>query len=86
MERFSEFMGAALPWIALGILLAVFFAKSAIRKKDKDRPENYGSEGMALGMCLGVALASALHFDIGMGMIVGMALGLLIGSKTDKTK
>ena len=78
----TEFIGAALPWIAMGLLLAVFFARGARRKKGKR--EEYGSEGMALGMCLGVALSTALHVNIGIGMIAGMALGLFIGSGTAK--
>ncbi len=83
MDSFAEFMGAALPWIALGLLLAVFFVRETGRKKT-EKKENYGSEGMALGMCLGVALSSALHVNIGIGMIAGMALGLLIGSGASK--
>ena len=38
----TEFIGAALPWIAMGLLLAVFFARGARRKKGKS--EEYGSE------------------------------------------
>ena len=78
----TEFIGAALPWIAVGLLLAVFFARGARRKKGKR--EEYGSEGMALGMCFGVAVSTALHVDVGLGMIAGMILGLLIGSCIDK--
>ena len=65
----TEFIGAALPWIAMGLLLAVFFARGARRKKGKR--EEYGSEGMALGMCFGVAVSTALHVDVGLGMIAG---------------
>ena len=83
MDRFAEFMGAAAPWIALALLLAVFCVREASRKKTEN-PDNYGSEGMALGMCLGVALSPALHVNIGIGMIAGMALGLFIGSGTAK--
>ena len=78
----TEFIGAALSWIAMGLLLAVFFARGARRKKGKR--EEYGSEGMALGMCFGVAVSTALHVDVGLGMIAGMMLGLLIGSCIDK--
>ena len=78
----TEFIGAALPWIAMGLLLAVFFARGARRKKGKR--EEYGSEGRAAGHLLPLRLSSALHVDVGLGMIAGMILGLLIGSCIDK--
>ena len=83
MDRFLEFMGAAAPWIALALLIAVFAVRETGRKKT-EKHENYGSEGMALGICLGTAVSTALHVNIGIGMIVGMALGLFIGSGTAK--
>ena len=84
MNSFFDFMGGALPWIALGLLLAVLFARSANLKKDREKKENYGSEGMALGMCFGVAMASALQIDVGLGLTVGMLLGLVAGSGMEK--
>ncbi len=84
MNNFFEFMRAALPWIALGLLLAVLFARSANRKNDREKKENYGSEGMALGMCFGVAMASALQIDVSLGLTVGMLLGLVAGSGMEK--
>ncbi|MBE6908987.1 MAG: hypothetical protein E7474_05220 [Ruminococcaceae bacterium] len=84
MEGFTDFMSAALPWIATGLLLAIFFARAVHGKKGKKAEENYGSDGMALGMCFGVAMGTALHFDIGLGMMAGMLLGLLIGSGMKK--
>ena len=36
MENIFDFMSAALPWIAMGLLLAIFFAKAAhMKKKDE---------------------------------------------------
>ena len=84
MNSIFDFMRAALPWTAMGLLLAVFFARGARRKKDKEKKEDYGSEGMALGMCFGVAMASALQFDIGLGLTVGILLGLIVGSSMEK--
>ena len=90
MNKFYDFMSAALPWIALGLLLAIFFARTANGTK---KEEDHGSEGMALGMCFGVALSTALHINVGFGMMAGMVLGLLVGSgiesnqdKESKTK
>ena len=76
MDKFYDFMSAALPWIALGLLLAIFFARAANGTK---KEEDHGSEGMALGMCFGVALSTALHINVGLGMMAGMVLGLLVG-------
>ena len=77
MESSFEFLSAALPWIAMGLLLAIFFARAAHGKK---KEEDHGSEGMALGLCFGVALSTALHINVGLGMMAGMLLGLLVGS------
>ena len=76
MDKFYDFMSAALPWIAMGLLLAIFFARAAHGKK---KEEDHGSEGMALGLCFGVALSTALHINVGLGMMAGMVLGLLVG-------
>ena len=84
MDKTYEFLRAALPWIAMGLLLAIFFARATYGKKDKEKQEDYGSEGMSLGMCFGVALSTALHINVGLGMMAGMVLGLLIGSGIKK--
>ena len=86
MENTFAFMSAALPWIAMGLLLAIFFARAAHGKKKGEKKEDYSSEGMALGMCFGVALSNAAHFDIGLGMMAGMVLGLLVGSGIEKER
>ena len=36
MENVFDFLRAALPWIAVGLLLAVFFARSARKKKEEN--------------------------------------------------
>ena len=51
MEAVYDFLRAALPWVAMGLLLAVFFARSAKKKKDEDKKGDYGTVGMCLGMC-----------------------------------
>ena len=89
MDNVMEFLGAALPWLAIGIALAVFFVRAAKRKKVKKdhqkKKDDYGSEGMALGMCIGVAIATALHWNVGLGLSLGMLLGLVAGSSMEKT-
>ena len=86
MESIFDFMNAALPWIAMGLLLAVFFARAVNSKKgkEKEEKEDHGSEGMAIGMCFGVALSTALHINVGLGLMAGMVLGLLVGSEIKK--
>lgn len=36
MENIFDFMSAALPWIAMGLFLAIFFAKAA-HTNEKER-------------------------------------------------
>ena len=84
MDKTYAFLSAALPWIAMGLLLAIFFARAAHGKKEKEKKEDYGSEGMALGMCFGVALSTALHINVSLGLMAGMVLGLLVGSGIKK--
>ena len=84
MENTFAFISAALPWIAMGLLLAIFFARAAHGKKNKGKKEDCSSEGMALGMCFGVALSTALHINVGLGIMAGMVLGLLVGSGIEK--
>ena len=71
----KEFMMAALPWICIGIAIALFAANHGAAKKAKENDENYSNymtEGMCLGMCVGTALG-------GNGLIYGMLLGLVVG-------
>ena len=75
-----NFLQAALPWIAIGLLLAVLFARSAERKKKEDQSNAYGTEGMCLGMCLGTAIGTSLGNNTGIGISLGMLIGLAVGS------
>ena len=84
MEAVFDFLRAALPWIAIGLLLAVFFARSAGKKKKEKEIDNYGTEGMCLGMCFGTAIGTALGNNTGIGISLGMLLGLAIGTGIKK--
>ena len=84
MEAVYDFLRAALPWVAMGLLLAVFFARSAKRKKDEDKKADYGTVGMCLGMCFGTAIGTALGNNIGLGISLGMLMGLAIGTSIKK--
>ena len=84
MEAVFDFLRAALPWIAIGLLLAVFFARSAGKKKKEKEIDNYGTEGMCLGMCFGTALGAVFGNNIAIGLSLGMLFGLAIGSSIKK--
>ena len=80
MKDLFDFIHAALPWIAIGLLLAVFFARHAGKKKKEDKCDDYGTEGMCLGMCMGSALGASGVVDIGLRTSLGMLIGLVIGA------
>ena len=84
MKAVFDFFRAALPWVVMGLLLAVFAARSAGRKKKEKEIHNYGTEGMCLGMCFGTAIGTALGNNTGIGISLGMLLGLAIGSSIKK--
>ena len=84
MEDVFAFLRAALPWVAMGLLLAVFFARSAGKEKKKEQPDNYGTTGMCLGMCFGTAIGTALGNHTGLGITLGMLIGLVVGSSIKK--
>ncbi len=84
MENISDFLRAAMPWIAMGLLLAVFAARGAGKKKKGEKTEDYAAEGMCLGMCLGTAIGTALGNNTGIGISLGMLIGLAIGTGIKK--
>ena len=80
MENVIDFLRAAMPWVAMGLLLAVFAARSAGSKKKEKESDNYGTEGMCMGMCLGTAIGTAIENNTGIGITLGMLIGLAIGT------
>ena len=84
MEDVFDFLRAALPWVAMGLLLAVLFARSAGKEKKEETPDNYGTTGMCLGMFFGTAIGVALGNHIGLGISLGMLIGLAVGSGIKK--
>ena len=80
MNAVFDFLRAALPWIAVGLLLAVFFARNARKKKNEEQTGDYGTEGMCWGMCLGTAIGTSLGNHTGIGISLGMLIGLAIGT------
>ena len=74
MGDIFAFIHAALPWVAIGLFLAVLAVRNSHREKEKDKSGDYGTEGMCLGMCLGTALGTAF----GNNTVLGISLGMLI--------
>lgn len=85
MENVFDFIRAAAPWVAMGLLLAIFAVRSAAKKK-KGQEVDYGTEGMCLGMCFGTAIGTSLGGNTGIGISLGMLMGLAIGSFIKKEK
>lgn len=86
MEVIFDFLRAALPWIAVGLLLAVFCARSTGKRKKGEQADNYSTEGMCLGMCFGTAIGSSLGNNTGLGITLGMLIGLFVGSCMKKPR
>ena len=84
METVLDFIMAALPWLAMGLMVAIFADRENSRKNNPEKEDNYGSEGMALGMCFGTAIASVMKQDIGPGISIGMLMGLAAGTSMKK--
>lgn len=72
----KEFILAALPWVIMGISVAVLVVN---RKKTQGTVDTYITEGMCLGMCAGTVLGSMDVFNMGLGISLGMLVGEAIG-------
>jgi hypothetical protein len=79
----KEFAAAALPWIILGIAIAVLAVKVNKRKNDgTEEDETKGdcmSEGMCLGMCFGMLFGTMGVVNLGLGLSLGMLIGMTAG-------
>lgn len=80
MRSVLDFPSAALPWDALGLLLAVRTARRAGKSEEQTPDGDCGTEGMCIGMCLGTAIGVALGKNPDVGASLGMLIGLVFGS------
>ena len=77
----KDFITAALPWVMMGLALAVLAVSYAREKKEDQKKRNeLQLGGMALGMLLGVALGTtglleSYALGISLGALWGLALG-----------
>lgn len=89
-DNIKDFIYAALPWIAIGLFLAIFFARKKMTGNKKaednstDNHTDYTAEGMSIGMCFGAAIGAANVINIGTAMCLGMLIGLIIGMQIKK--
>ncbi|MDO4354728.1 MAG: hypothetical protein Q4C93_07170 [Clostridia bacterium] len=66
MKSILDFTLAALPWLIVGVSLAILFAKGASsKKKESKKTGDYGTEGMCICMCVGLAIGSYVPRDGG---------------------
>ena len=81
----KDFITAALPWVMMGLALAVLAASYAREKKEDQKKRNeLQLGGMALGMLLGVALGTAgLLENHALGFSLGALWGLVIGTAVE---
>ena len=87
MNTILDFIRAAAPWVAMGLLVAILAVRGAAKKnKRKKQDSSYGLEGMCLGMCLGTAIGTVLGNNAGLGISIGMLAGLAIGSCIHRTQ
>lgn len=90
-----DFVTAALPWILIGIALAVFAVSAALgakvrrRRRENGEPEAPGSyqmEGMCFGTAIGVCFGSIGIVNLGIAIAAGILLGMLVGMLIPKEK
>ena len=70
----KDFIFAALPWVLMGLALAVFFANFAKKQKETGEKNNFTGLGIAIGTAVGIAVGTALD-NVGLGTGLGMLIG-----------
>lgn len=83
----KDFIVAALPFIILGVCIAVI---CKCNKDNKNKDNTYILEGMVLGMSFGLMFGNMLNYNTGLclslGMVIGEAVGCSIEKKDNKKK
>ena len=80
----KDFITMALPWIIIGIAIAVLAVNAGKRKKSGKNADGTMSEGMCIGMCIGVALGTSGVLDLSLGISLGMFAGMAVSSCVKK--
>lgn len=76
----AHFFTAALPFIAIGLAIALLAANA---RRGRER-KNYLTEGMCLGLALGAGLSGLLQMELGLAMSLGLLLGAALGQLVPK--
>ena len=71
----KEVILAALPFVVIGLCVAVIAKNNNIKKGEK----TYITEGMCLGMCFGALIGCMFKNYIGIFLSLGMLVGETIG-------
>lgn len=90
-----EFVITALPWIGLGVCIAIIIAKYSKKRKlkkendvklsntteegQKEEKTDYMTMGMSIGMCLGLLFSTTGLISLAYGISFGMLIGMSIG-------
>ena len=82
-----EFIKAALPWVMVGIAIAIFIVR-VVQKTKLQKQKGPGAKGdcmtlgMCFGMCVGVTLAVSglmdMAFAVPLCVLIGQLVGILI--------
>ena len=77
----KEFVFAALPWVLMGLALAVLAASHITKKQKNEKRGTYIALGAGLGLLLGAVLNSCgLWADQALGYAMGPLLGMAAAS------
>lgn len=68
----KDFMMAALPWVCIGLAIALCAANAGGKKEGQD---SFMVEGMCLGTCAGLCLGTAYT---AYGMLAGAVIGMCL--------
>lgn len=87
----KEFISAALPWIMMGLALAILAANHGLENQEDEKRGARIAAGAGLGLIFGVALNSCGLWEnhalgLAMGPLWGMALASLMASAACKKK
>ena len=89
----KDFMMAALPWVCMGVAVAVAMVvlrREKVRKElletdetlteeEKQQQTARGGSNMVFGMCIGECIGIALAEALDISVAVGISLGMVVG-------
>lgn len=72
----KDFIAAALPWVLMGLALAILAANHVMEKQNDEKRDTSVAFGAGFGLLLGVTLNSCGLWE---NHLLGLALGPLLG-------